>query len=87
MKTYNGTEICRVCGKEFQWEYVDTGYRRGMQSYYSPVLSVPTDSSIAHCNRQVVTPLRSEFFVSHCPHCQADVAIPCSESIMKELNE
>lgn len=87
MKTYSGTELCRICGKEFKWEYVDTGYRRGMNGYYSPVIPIPTDLSVAHCKRKVITPMQSEFFVSHCPHCQSDVAIPCSENIMKELNE
>ena len=86
MKTYTGTELCRVCGKKFRWEYVDYGFRQGMGEYITEVVEIPNNRSVAICNRKVVTPLKSEFFTSHCPHCQADVAIPCSENIMKELN-
>lgn len=86
MKTYNGTEICRVCGKEFQWEYIDYGFRHGMGEHISEFVEITNNPSVAMCNHKVVTPLKSEFFTSHCPHCQTDIAIPCSENIMKELN-
>lgn len=47
MKTYTGTELCKICGKEFKWEYTDSGYRRGMGEYLSPVMPVSSDPSIA----------------------------------------
>lgn len=87
MKTYTGTATCKSCNKEFSWEYVDDGYRQGMVEYISPVVPISHNTSIAQCRREVITPKQNELLVSNCPHCQADVAIPCSESIMKELYE
>ena len=87
MKTYTGTAICKYCQREFTWEYFDDGWRPGMAEYVTPCYQTSADPSIALCKHQVNVPMRSEFLISHCPHCQAAVSIPCSERIMKELNE
>lgn len=86
MKTYTGIETCKLCGEEFQWEYLDDGHRPWMKQYVSPAYVINTDPNIAKCKRYVAIPNKSEYLTTHCPHCGNPVSIECSESMMKELN-
>ncbi len=86
MKIYTGTHVCEFCQKEFDWEYLDTGYRKGMKLYVSPVYIINTDPNVAKCKRYVAIPMKSEYLTTRCPHCGNAISIECSESMMKELN-
>lgn len=48
MKTYTGVTICNRCGKQFKWEYLDTGYRPWMKQYVSPAYVINTDPNVAN---------------------------------------
>lgn len=65
--------------------YIDDGYRRGCGEYITDFATPEVYGSYAPCSHKIVIPHESEFFITHCPYCQADVAIECSEHIMKEL--
>lgn len=65
--------------------YIDDGYRKGRGEYITTPISLEDYSSCAPCSRNVVIPHESEFFTTHCPYCQADVSIECSEHILEEL--
>ena len=85
MKTYTGTEYCRHCDEEFDWVYIDDGYRKGAGFYVSPVIP-PSDPNVVRCKHNVIIPGKLEYFTTYCPHCHAPVSIECNERILEELN-
>ncbi len=85
MKIYTGLTTCRRCGHSFQWKYTDAGFRPGM-GMYAVLSDALEDDGFAKCVHNVIIPGKSEFFSTHCPNCQADVGIECSERIMEELH-
>lgn len=85
MKTYKGIETCSFCGKDFEWEYLDTGYRSGMGLYVSPAYVINADPNVAKCKRYVSIPKKSECLTTRCPHCDNPISIECSEDMLKEL--
>lgn len=86
MKTYTGIETCKFCGKKFEWEFIDDGYRPWMRQYVSPAYVINTDPLIAKCKRYIAIPKQSEYLSTHCPHCDHPILIECSESMIAELN-
>ena len=83
--TFSGSHVCRRCHQQFEWEFTDDGRSRGSWPRVSEVMILEPNHNKAICRRQIDVPYQSEFLVTHCPHCQADISIECSESILEAL--
>lgn len=84
MKTYTGTYICPHCEEQFEWEFVDDGYRRGMGRFQTEVYVPNTNPSITKC-KMISTRTGSKALCGYCSHCQMFVELKGIDSIPTEL--
>ena len=88
MKDYTGSTKCSFCNKEFDWLYIDDGFRPWMRKK-GRVLTITShieDKNISLCNHIIDNKTNAHYFIGRCTHCCAVVSFPCSEDIVQELS-
>lgn len=86
MKTYIGSIKCPFCNKDFNWKYIDDGYRSWMKGKIVTVTSHIEDKNISLCTLKIDSKTNQYYFNARCTHCHAVVSFQCSEDIKKELS-
>lgn len=83
MEKYTGSYICPYCEKKFEWEYIDNGYRKGMEPFIAAPIEAVHNPSVAQCT--ISKNGVSKVLTGYCTHCQILVEIKDTGNIPKEL--
>ena len=86
MKIYTDSIKCSFCNKEFNWKYIDDGYRPWMKRPTVTVTSHIIDQNISLCTHKIDYRTNTHYFIARCTYCHAVVSFQCSEDIAKELS-
>lgn len=88
MKNYTGSTQCSYCNKDFNWKYIDDGYRPWMtkRGRIVTITSHIEDRNVSLCRHIIEDKTNTHYFIAQCTHCHAVVSFPCSEDISKELS-
>lgn len=88
-KIYTGSIKCTHCNKEFQWKYIDDGFRPWMINKRKTITTVTShviDKNISLCTHKIDYKTNIHYFIAQCTHCRASVSFQCSEDIAQELS-
>ena len=88
MKVYTGLIKCIHCNKEFNWKYIDDGFRPWMikRGNVISVTSHVEDKNISLCTHKIDYRTNTHYFIARCTHCRNLVSFQCSEDIARELS-
>ena len=88
MKVYTGTIKCTHCYKEFNWKYIDDGFRPWMLKKSKMITTVTShieDKNVSLCTHKIDYKTKTHYFIAQCTHCHVLVSFQCNEDIVKEL--